>query len=801
MSEQTGDGNDAFNEIKLLLSRISSQTNKTDSNKNGIFIIGEYGTGKTWLLYRTIDEIIRHSGDYPFVPVLMRLKEFGQVRSKAGIVDRAKSYIDTVLKQHDQLKPYAVQYKQPVFFLDGFDEALSGLSATDDKVDILLAVRNRINKLYGRYKPIFIVTSRESDYHASTTNKKFVELFNDFYRIELKDCTVQDAKRKILELARTPGVCSEPLVQLVENEELMSLACRPVFFALLTTILVDNIEASINGVVDSYTLLDRAIETEIARTINEAEEKGGRTEEELETLSDSLRETVFDCAVYCSKHNVNDAPVVFSNRELREVVPLGLVSATNTRTKDATVERPWSFVEGQESECSISFLHNIVREFLVAKKAFLLLEDASDESRRTEFFDLLKSVKMSVASLRFFMTSLQKTHNKQCEARLRAWLCEPAIKQDAELSARLLELLLQPGCALSGEEDSKLDLSGIRANELRVWNCKLQHVDMRGAALLNMQMVNTELDDIDLRSADLTGLRFAPDGRICDFRCWESGNKWYLGVMYQNGQLLKYSFSDHITPQPSRVESMNPTADTSDKLNGLFCINGQQYLVSKKNVYRLDESSESLDGLYGMKSNCELERVLQAGRESGLVVKKRSLRRLYSFRENSVSLISLGKIQPERFCLTKNGQLVQANDNRLELRLFSGEIKTISEWTSKSECFAIRNSSNEGYTVFVKCTGHLIQIDLDAKHDIVSNSTYSIKENDVSIHALYAVSNNLLVGATEFELYILIIQENTVKVERLNTTVKAKNVCLQNEDGSNRIKDDSAYRLLAESIG
>lgn len=307
LSEQTGDGCEAISEIMRLLVEMYNEPIGTSEENRGIYIIGEYGTGKTWLIYQAIEALVRDHEKHQFLPALLRLKEINRETARESKSKRARQFVDKTFIIHDGFEEDQANSRLPVVFIDGFDEALSGLSATNEKVEILLAVftavKSKLKSLDFTCDPIFIVTSRESDYKACSTNTIYLENFKKFYKVELQDCSIEDARKKLEELSRIPGIRQESLQRIKENDSLVKLVCRPGFFGLMTS-LIKNGDSSFEGVEDAYTLLDRVIQLELHKTRKEFEQKKGET----------IRDWARSCPPFVKACTTVRSPVLYPTR-------------------------------------------------------------------------------------------------------------------------------------------------------------------------------------------------------------------------------------------------------------------------------------------------------------------------------------------------------------------------------------------------------------------------------------------------------------------------------------------------------
>ena len=794
LSERTTKGVDALQEIMCCLEEIANHKDETVSKD--IYIIGAYGTGKTWLLYRTIREIIYHPDCYPFVPVLMRLKEyseFGNSEEEQEIREAAENYISSVFDSYKSLKKeLSYRRKAPLFLLDGFDETLSGLSETNNKIKILLAIRDELVRLYGHLKPVFIITSRESDYHACHTNKEFIKLFEQFYKISLEDCPEGEVKGKLLAHAQSLNVGKESLERLAENKSILSLARRPIFFTLLTKI-AGHEGSSLNRVVDEFSLLDEVVNTEIRRTIDEI--IPDKNKEIIAKLRKSLQEELFNCALYCTQKNVNESIIEFDDGEISKKLPVGIVTVINKSVEVAEKNSPWTFSKKNKHEYRISFLHNIIREFLVAKKVFLLLE-SDEENEKQAFIGLLSNIQMSPVSLRFFMTWLKRSdQEEECKQRIKEWL--NLKKGDPCLATKLMELVLQPDCTFGGTADSLLDLSGLHADNLCIWNCKLQHIIFQNATLRNMQMTDTELVDIDFRGADLTGLQIAPMQPIIDYCQWRKDEMWHITVLYQNGQVLQYSFTNCFVQGNYSVKLLNQAKGA----NGLFRIDETNYLVSEKAIYPIEEEDGNYGSLYQMRDGKLLHQIVQGERLNCIVTVLKKDYLVHVCQYDTLSSYKLGNKDIGRFCVTGDGYLMLVRDGWLKLVISTQDMVSLWELEKDYECFTIHQENNDEYHIYLKYTDKLIRLIYDRQFRNTPEITEFLFEDMIStVQEIHYIKKDTFAAISQSSIYILTIGDDKVHVEKVNTAVKISGVILEEADGTRRIEDYSAYELLSGSV-
>ena len=129
------------------------------------------------------------------------------------------------------------------------------------------------------------------------------------------------------------------------------------------------------------------------------------------------------------------------------------------------------------------------------------------------------------------------------------------------------------------------------------------------------------------------------------------------------------------------------------------------------------------------------------------------------------------------------------------------EICKYCKWENNYECFTIRQRNNGENNIYIKTDDRLIQVIWDEEYNNKPTRTeYQIDGICGTLREIRVINDDILVGISESDLYIMTIKENIVIVEKLNTAVEASRVLLGNENGRDQMKDPDAYKLLSGSI-
>ena len=349
-----------------------------------------------------------------------------------------------------------------------------------------------------------------------------------------------------------------------------------------------------------------------------------------------------------------------------------------------------------------------------------------------------------------------------------------------------------------GNEKEPLDLTDIHADNLCIWNCKLEHLNLRRAFLRNMQMTDIQLDNVDLREADLSGLRFAPSKPIIDICHFRKNTDWHIAVLYQNGQVLKYSFTNRFMQDQYSVKLLQKFEDAT----GLFTVNDTLYIIiSGKTIYPLEDNNKYTNTLYSMSSGKSIQRIISDGERNRILVLKGKDYWAQLIGKESLISHNIDITESGNFYLTKDGMLVFVSGNEMKLIFQTGSTKSLCKWENNYECFTIRQRNNGENNIYIKTDDRLIQVIWDEEYNNKPTRTeYQIDGICGTLREIRVINDDILVGISESDLYIMTIKENIVIVEKLNTAVEASRVLLGNENGRDQMKDPDAYKLLSGSI-
>ncbi len=780
----TSDGHSALKRILQLLCDIGLKSDKSSPNMYGVYLIGEYGTGKTWLMLQVIREIIRHSGTYPFDPVLIRMKEVLSTSERRTLASAnnialeakriVKKYVQAYVNIHNLSSRYR-RCKGFLFLLDGLDEVLSGFSYTNGKIEILSEV---ISELRSRYpSSLFAVTSRESDYNACKKHTFFKSILALFHLVELSEFDVKDVQKCIDAQAEKSENDTDHLRQLAANEKFLRIMQTPVFF----TFLLDLVERpklqqikNYNEGIDKYTILNEIVLSAFEKLYQDQ----------------SIRQRIFDYAWQCTRDNLQEVSFI-------------LPSGTTDEGKDPTISRfiPTDIMRVRrinENECALSFKHNIIREFIATQQLYrFLLKCCNSDNYRSacgQFCQKLRELPMTAEMQQLFINCIERSGKvTECFIVLENMVCDPSNKSDALLETKLLELLLQPGHGIPISRDKTCDLSEIHVHGLYIWRSYLRHINLRGAEMRELQLIDAELSNVDLRGANLSGLQICSDLVVNGATFSRANKSCAIAVIYSNGLILQYYLQSVFEPEQYIVKVLG-NIEAKGRI-GIFAMGKK--LVAFNDCKAFEISDGQVQCIYEMHSGKHLSCVLPSEKGQLLLIEDSGALRSYKWRANSIHAQSIRISDPELFCHIAEAQYIIVRDDQL-LFVHEGIENVVSSWEAQNTCFtAFRKPTGEIClyvfrigSIKILCFSSLAPFSGEIKEfDIITNDYNTYR-------SAQCIDEGILLASSETAAFVVSVDNERCAFTELKTGVKCSELKLGDNPGEQRVEDDNAYNML-----
>ena len=733
-----------------------------------VFLIGEYGSGKTHMTYRIVKTILEHPDTYAFYPLWFRLIESSIELSDANMKSSAITFIQEGLKKHSGLSgnfSYGGR-KKILIILDGLDEIVSGLEESKKKVDFLREVCKQFVIKYGN-NALFVITSRERDFKSCSNSQDFGRFFQSFGRIIIGECRQDDAVEKLLTVqnsVKNENGAYSVLEMLSQNSNLVSIARKPLYFGFLRELILTK---EIADCKDELDILNAIIHRSIQYCLNQEDYSHDLTERDImEILCTYAREI----SVQLGKGECDEIMVLhrlFPEKCGRNVIQLRRINT---------------------EKYALRFYHNAIREYLVANSLYQKMESClynKTGNGSKELFEWLVELDMTPETIDFFCKLADREPvKKQQITELLLEILKTAKKPElCGLGTHVISLLfrLQP-------KISNQDLRGIYANHVFLWNCSLEDVDLRNAHLPNLCLFNAKLQKVDFRGADLNGLLMGTEDEVLDVKHFISNDKMVITILYSNGQLIDYVFLDYHNLELYSI--VNRTNLHTIEYKNMYLLENDILLHSRNKVAFLSD----IEKTYDMEEGYEL---IQIDNRSVMVLKNGNPHLVFhdrKYQQRHIRCLPEGDFK-NVFIIDSNIYLY-VRDRKLFVQQ-GDKYYFVIDLNLHFECFtAFKRKREDTITIFVKSSDDIQIIRYDLKNDEKEYDYMKLQEYH-TYWKLVAISENLLYGISERVVFLHDVLNSNV-LRELKVQVKCKDLILENEDGTERVQGNAEYQLLRD---
>lgn len=743
---------------------VSEKIFETLEKNQSIFLIGEYGSGKTCMTHYIVRTIQEHQEVYPYIPLWLKLSNRSQKLTSENLEEVAMAFVNDaeslyssfLIKKSIQKNGFRV-----FIILDGMDEIVSGLGGSELKIRFLEQVYISLKKKYG-YGSLFLITSRDIDFVSCMNGEENIPYFHRFVQINIGECQREDAIQKIQNIEKSIGENYRDK-SITQNMELMSIVQKPLYFGFVCEILLDQdlfekavdeldiLEAIVNKSVKHYIKNDvRLTEIEVkkrlhvwARQISAQMTEGGSSE------------------IYVNQYNLLSG-------EKNNVIRLRKID---------------------EEEYGIQFYHNAIREYLVSKELYEKIRECDVEKNSTViwFEKWLEQIELTPEMLEFFSRFVKKNIYVENQVIMQIIKMIQSTKQSVKIrfGTNLFSILYRL------KRDIKdIDFNGIYTNNLYLWHCSLQNINLRNAHMKMMRMFDVSMEDVDFRGADLTGLVIGQNYNISDVQHYRWGNGFRIYVLYENCQLVEYQFleSDNL----ESYEIIHHATIEKNTCYGICPLENNILYYSDKEIFFESDKEKS----YEIVKN---GRLLQASSDYILFEQEQRKKLvMHSFKYQEINIISLMENEANRLYILDQRGYLYIDDGRLFLKQ-NEECYFITYINSEFECFAaIRSMGTSQVIVYIKYSNdiQIIQYTLDTKESL----PYSIRLPQCFVfQEMKAIKKDLLYGVSENRVYLFDLSAENIHIYELKIDVRCKNLVLENQDFTERVKGETEYELLKKS--
>lgn len=737
---------------------------KLKKNQN-VFLIGEYGSGKTFMTYFIVRTILAHQEVYPFFPLWFKLSARSGELTYENIETEAKAFVEDGLKQYANF-PIDLIMKgrlRVLIILDGLDEIISGLGESELKLLLLEHICRKLNNTYG-YHPLFVITSREIDFKSCMSSQQRIPFFDKFCQVIIGDCRREDAIQKLQDVEKQSGWNQEELgLSITQNTKLMSIAQKPLYFGFVREFILDHV--FLGDYVDELDVLKAIVNKSVRHYIkNNCDLK---EEAVIKQLYDWAREISIQMTaggsseILIYKWNLLSA-------EKNNVIRLRQVN---------------------EDVYGLQFYHNAIREFLVAEELYQDIRNCVMEKpwllARIE--ERLQRLELTPEMLDFFSKLVKK--NVQTKNYITVQIIKMLQSANHPSKQRLGTNLFSILYHLQNEL-TNLDLNGIYINNLYFWNCSLKNINLQNAHMTNLRLFNVNMEYIDFRGADLTGLIIGQDDKILDAQHRQWRNGFRIFVLYENQQLAEFRFSEY--GSWDSYEIIYHANIEKYEYCGFCPLEDNILFYSEKEIF----FESDLEKCYPISGD---RRLLQVTPSYFLVEQNQRMELiLHSFKYQETNIVPLRPNQKNMLCVLDPKGYLFVDEERLFLQQ-SDECYFITYINSEFECFtAIRIQGSSQVKVYIKYGNDIQVIQYSFEQNENQSSGFKMPQY-VAFEQMKVVKEDVLYGIFGQTVYLFDLSAVDMRLYDLHINVKCKNLILENPDTTNRVHRKNEYELLKKA--
>ena len=400
---------------------------------------------------------------------------------------------------------------------------------------------------------------------------------------------------------------------------------------------------------------------------------------------------------------------------------------------------------------------------------------------------------MNVAMQTFFVESMQKDQSlgKKTKGKLLSILQTTEVKENVTLATKVLQMLLLPGSRLCGEE-TILNLSGIQAKNLYLWNCVLSDLDLSSCAIDGFQVINAELNNINFQRANIRNMQVCSDVPIVGIAQWQNGRVFEVTLLLSNNQLLRYSIRDQFDSEHIEVKLLEKKID--DRVDGLFCLIPDIYLFQKKALY---SHAKKLSELH---SDSKLLQIKPIGRSMNYLLDIQGSIYVSCFTDNvwsgSYCFGKTSSLNVDSFTFISCDTFAFFREEKLFVRR---ALKEAAVWNMYDEvdCFCGTTAEDNSITLYLLSSKQVRMINVPATEGTITEKLLPIKMTSKGYKHVEPLNDWVLLATDETRAFLIKLYESGCEVTELASGVKCHGLLLGDAEEGNCVEDNTAYRLLS----
>jgi len=526
-----------------------------------LFLLGEFGDGKTFFTYYLSQKLIEEYKQAPkegWIPVRFSLQDF----SNEGVYDSQyfiKRRLDLMGADYNTFREIYFQNKVLVI-LDGFDEMSKHLDES--------ALTENIKRLTNCYEEELenknikvLITSRKHFFENKANKNRLIRRLGDPELIQIAPISRRIVVSHLEEMTKTDEQ-KEKLVRLQNLHDPIGLASKPLFLSMLKATINDLKidEISEIKIYDEY--IQKCLERKFSIQLDDKKMKSDRDitinniRQILEKLALKIQETDEEYISLDSfikeNYEQDDRGIADQLWSLTECADDENISATNLiayrtlliRHKDINKEGRY-----------VDFCHRSMREFFVAKGVCSML--INDNERCKTFFTKCDLSREMV----YFISQMIKTSEQQNSyiEVLNRFVTETSHcnekvnrKEYERLGCNSINIIYLTLNRLPNNDYNNLILDGADLTGADLSNKNFSKTSLRNSTLYNVNFENSIF-----KGTDMTGAYFDKTHKIVSI--FYSNNDECLYVLYEDNSIWKWNIHNYKFDKVLKLDNGNPS--------------------------------------------------------------------------------------------------------------------------------------------------------------------------------------------------------------------------------------------------
>lgn len=500
-------------------------------SSNVIFLLGDFGDGKTFLTYslaRKLSEDFIISPTKGVIPLRLTLKDFTeQIHVQDFLRIRLESFGSNLSDWNNVRRKYPV-----LIMLDGFDEMSTGM---DSKT-----ITKNISRLWSCVNSLkgvkLIVSSRSTIFKSyKIPLESRIKPSEILY---LAPIGFEDKMNYLETFAREHNLMDN-FNKLRSTHDVLGLASKPIFLGMMETIMLSGYVEKLNNlsIYDKYTKIILERKPEIEHDLDNSEESI-----DLLAVADKLKILMEDFAIIdLGRNGITFDDLKEELIEYRDN-PMALILWNNliTPTQDDKENSETRIINRsllKETSSGYTLFHRSMQEYFVAKWISRCLDESPDkvEDRLSKIKlnpetvnfigQILSSLSSSEATKakKYFVSMIEKTRNKSTD-------------DEEILSAGTIAINVY---FKAWKQLPDIDWRNLVLNDAYLPEADFSNKNLSGSSLRYANLDNANFTNAILTGCDLTGVRFEETKDVIAMR-FVSDDRLYLYALYSDGKLRKW---------------------------------------------------------------------------------------------------------------------------------------------------------------------------------------------------------------------------------------------------------------------